>query len=249
MMIGPVGCHIDGEKTASLLITRRIHEHLRFTCGNDLGTVNALVSSLTSIQQAIYAIDCYGEEVWEIDEVVLRGLWNKVHEQLAFAGVSSEEAEIASRLIVAYQDVEVGMRYGRDPRAIPLNEFYNLKTCDVQMARRIIAGTNMNRYNETLAGLWRVFDVASEVCDDLTDVDEDRLTFNCNRYVLEILHCGSAHASNDYVQMLNALAHESEILARRMSNDIDGVRLHRWAIERIDQARRLLATSPSVRFD
>src|SRR5437773_1478769 len=78
------------EKTTFLFSFRRIHEHLRMTC-EDEETVAALVKHLTCIQHAIYAIDCYGEEVWTIDESILRCLWDRLYEKLKRAGASSAE--------------------------------------------------------------------------------------------------------------------------------------------------------------
>jgi hypothetical protein len=88
---------------------------------------------------------------------------------------------------------------------------------------------------------WELFDLASEVCDDLEDISEDLGTFNGNRFLLELSTAGPQPTIDSF--------HDFElILLRRLESLREKVNLHGlasvildWASERLTGLRTLLS--------
>jgi hypothetical protein len=88
---------------------------------------------------------------------------------------------------------------------MPIGLFYRAKTCDVRLMRRLIWAA----YHEpasVITTLWSLFDILGEVLDDLADVEEDRMTYNGNRFAFFARQHGSDAAIQEYRRFVDELS-------------------------------------------
>jgi hypothetical protein len=79
-------------ETESLFADRKIPEMLVLA---GLPHANALMiyNRLTSVQNAIYPLDKYGEIVWRVSSVDLFRIWNEIHHQLSSFGLDKADRD------------------------------------------------------------------------------------------------------------------------------------------------------------
>lgn len=228
-------------KVAALFAGRRIVANMQM--GRlDSETQQTLLERLRSLQAAIYRLDRYGESNWKVEEAILRELWQPICDNLRSFYPTDVNVENAVREIRAYQQIEVGLRHGHDPTAIPIHQFYSLKTCDVRLSRRLIVMISGNEVLETLTPFWNFYDLASEVCDDLTDIREDSRDFNCNRFLICRVLLGDEKTGKQYSQFLDLLLERTVLLWKSSCGSVQPKArpLFEWTLDAIRRARLLL---------
>lgn len=207
-------------------------------------TRDAILSVLTDLQIAIYDLDHYLETHWVLDDTELSHWWAAIFSALQRCGVSEEYHQSYVAHIQRYQRHEVQLRRGVFPTKYSMEYFYYYKSCDVKLLRRII----YDRYPQ-LAKLysmadWRLFDLITEIDDDVEDVMEDQLTINGNRFLIEIWESGFLSAQSNFSRFLEEIADRIE---DRFSHRTDqaGKTMHNWSCQELAKtSTRLRTTTP-----
>lgn len=174
----------------------------------------ALMEMLKELQLAIYHLDKYFEQKWDLRSTDIKACWIAVMKSLQEVVDKSQHLEELVQDIRAYQKVEESLRNPLWLRLPSLSEFYRLKTCDVRLSRNIIASHATDYKDQTRDYLnqWELFDLVSEILDDLYDVDEDLGTYNGNRFLLGINTIGIDATFHEYNRFIFLLNHRAYIL-------------------------------------
>jgi len=208
-------------RSAHLLLRNRLMEEFMHQCGLSSPLTKVIRRELVVLQAAIYELDCFGEENWEIDTSRLAQLWQAIRK--ASSGLY-DEGVMAAGLgrIEEYQDIELQLRRGRQIGELEILSFYSKKTCDVGLLRDLVLSKmDESSENHILAAAWGYFDLVSEVIDDIYDLREDCVTYNGNRLISAGLIHGLSFACNEYSRLLEYLAGTAE---SQMSSLCDGLR-------------------------
>ncbi len=250
------------QKMQTLFADRRIKQHLTFSIAD--GTTRQWVfSKLIALQKCVYLLDRYGELAWHIKPEALAIIWGNITARVEAFGCE-REATALLRDMKKYQGIELSMRHASSPSEIRISNFYFLKTCDVRLSRRLIS--SFGPCSEECTQAWGWYDLASEVCDDLNDVDEDLETYNCNRYLLKLRSQGFLPTQSEYHEFLNRIrkgvTELTSIGGRRNRNSVGYIcscthrrileaeqllfRSATWPVNKIDPSRTLL---PPIQSD
>jgi hypothetical protein len=161
---------------------------------------------LLELQCSIYTLDVYGERNWAIASKDLAEIWRGI--RLSWSAVPTLEGKRPPLTdIEEYQQIEVDMREGRRPDMIPIDIFYRHKTCDVRLMRQLIWSAYESP-NSFVRRLWEIFDLVGEILDDVSDVDEDRLTYNGNRFAFCLRQYGAGETASQYELFVDRLSQE-----------------------------------------
>ncbi len=207
---------VGAARAMKLIQSRQIPHQLR-DLTSDRATQDWVLSRLVAIQMAVYALDSYGETCWEIQPARLVQLWEAITREIRTLGIGTGQTEILIDQMRRYQHVEMSLRTCCGVLTIPLERFYELKTCDVRMSRAILG--IVTRGDAHLEPAWDCFDAISEVCDDLEDVAEDATTFNCNRFLLQRWATGYEATAVLYLEYLETLSARIQYLAAQYGPD------------------------------
>jgi hypothetical protein len=202
-----------------------------------------LISKLVDLQVAIYDLDHYLETHWQLSEDHLETYWVPIYDALDAAGVPRNEHSRYAAHILKYQKHEMQLRDLVLPTRLDMQYFYFYKSCDVKLLRRIImlhypALAKMYRPAD-----WRVFDMITEVDDDVEDVLEDRETINGNRYLISIWQHGFDHTQQAFAAFLDMV---EDMMQKRFGSQSTTFHsdLLAWSRAALDSTRtRLLTTS------
>ena len=190
------------DPAAELLVGRRIVDFVHLCVVPDQDRA-CLLSRLGELQKAIYALDVIGENHWDIPPAMLSNAWKQIREKACL--IDSSQVDSGLRGILRYQEMELGIRKGVPVSSIPIGEFYEAKSCDVRMMRRIVGGCVSNvperAYNEIIAA-WQTHDEVTEIMDDLLDLSEDSKTMNGNRLLCLAKRIGAGPALKAYHEYL-----------------------------------------------
>lgn len=218
-------------KARELFLNRHIHWLLQLADGAGR-PVQADV--LLDLQARIYALDDLLESCWEPDPEDLHLLWQGIREATALGDFPEQERELLLRGLAEYQQQELSVRRGERLCDIPIADFYYRKTCDVRLARDLIYRKAPELDQHVPRTAWEALDRLTEVEDDLTDREEDRRTFNGNRFLSSLQH-----------RTLTDVVGEYEAYARSLTVTGDGTEpLDSWMAEALG---RVLALLYSVR--
>ncbi len=170
-----------------------------------------LFSHLTKLQRSIYDLDTYGEQTWNLDKTHLSILWNDINASLSAFGFDKNIMRQLLSDIHSFQEIEEQLRLGNLPTKNPIEMFYHFKTCDVRMSRQILVAHSKKINSPPILYLWNLFDLASEVLDDLLDIDEDITTFNGNRYLLSSISQSTDSTNKEYLSFLKELGKQATL--------------------------------------
>lgn len=229
------------DKTKGLFEIRRITQDCYFSGLRDK-ELRWFMSGLSAFQHSIYQLDLYGESVWEIDDAVLNAIWENVYQKVRFFGLSPTETTFLVRDIKKYQSVELGLRRGITPLKLNVRDFYHLKTCDVRLARTLIRVISDQQSTEpNVMDLWNCYDIISEVCDDMVDVTEDSLTYNCNRLLIEKDQFGVDQVYSSYSNLISIVQKEAAALIKNACRDVREFRqIYLWTETKANEAHSIL---------
>ncbi|MCF8238724.1 MAG: hypothetical protein K9I85_11240 [Saprospiraceae bacterium] len=161
---------------------------------------------LVHLQSSIYDLDAFLESSWIIPLEELNKYWEQIHASLASFHLNYEDRERMLRDVRVYQSHEMVTRTGGSPMNIPITEFYHFKTCDVRLIRHLIYQADPRLEQEIPESIWRYYDWMTEVQDDLEDQEEDKGTYNVNRYLHAVDHFGEERARSHYLSYVRHIS-------------------------------------------
>ena len=172
-------------------------------------TLPAFLNSLMKLQLSIFLYDSELEKSWNPSNEILAKYWKGMEIELNLLGVRNELLADYLFQIRVYADNELSMRHGKKLSDLPIFKFYYYKSCDVRLMRRLLykAGSqdDVVSYSD-----WLLFDMITEINDDILDVEEDLSTFNGNRFIWSIREKGWESTLNDYGSAIDAVENAIE---------------------------------------
>lgn len=163
----------------------------------------SFIDQLYVLQTCIYELDKYIEMHWELNPMQISKLWHSVEMLLADFGYRPEHIRELLRSFQIYFDREQNLRAGHFPSYIAIEDFYFHKSCDVKLHRQIIA--DKAHIEPVTRHDWEVFDLITEINDDIADLSEDAATFNGNRLLIS-LNLGDEQATfQEYLSLIRSL--------------------------------------------
>ena len=177
---------------------------------------------LVALQAAIFDLDYFGEENWEIDPSQLARHWDGIVAAVdSFGGIVPAEEALAN--VRAYMSLELAMRSGTPVTKHAITDFYRLKCCDVRLLRRLIGGAmTAGGQSPELSEAWDLLDTISEVGDDLDDLIEDQAAFNGNRLLASFGDSGVVATIEEYRDFLHEQGQHAGRLAAAMARRRSG---------------------------
>lgn len=187
------------------LFSYRMFPQLYELSGASSQNVEVFHNRLVKLQAAIYYLDAHLETNWEVDFDVINEKWDYIYACLNELKVSGEKAKYYCRQIQKYQTHELNMRAGRWPDRYNLEYFYFFKSCDVKLMRQLIFDEFPKLRPLFLLSEWRLFDLVTEVNDDVEDIFEDLSTINGNRFLIQTLKEGKGKTASIFKSFLDQL--------------------------------------------
>ncbi len=193
------------QKTIELFESRRLWDWLLIRGASPYATAS-IYPYLLAVQESIYKLDQYGETHWAIESSKIDGIWGDILASISAGDAKSVvQPHVVRSLeeLKAYQNIELALRYDVDPLALPIANFYYLKSCDLRLCRTL-AAERLGLLAPPAAELrlWRLHDVSGEIKDDLNDIEEDNSTFNCNRFMISLVKNGIVYTRREYCKFL-----------------------------------------------
>lgn len=207
-----------------------------------------LLDLLTALQTTIYRLDHYLETTWEIDGTVLDTWWEPIYTALSDLGIPKDKHGKLVKHIQKYQKHELQLREGILPTRLDMEYFYFYKSCDVKLLRQILYIHYPALARMYSAADWRVFDLVTEVDDDVEDVLEDRFTINGNRYLITIWQFGFDEAQKIFLDFLHSIEQCIDDRFGAASSDYHG-ELFAWSADALRDTRARLLATPSPDLD
>ena len=186
-----------------------------------------LREKLFQTQYLIYDFDKHLENNWNID----KSFYSKYNKSLLNIEEYCVPKSIMNDCILrmeSYIKHELNIRKQISLSTIPIDQFYQTKFCDIYLIRSIIYHNYKGLDSLVDFNLWQNFDFLAEILDDIDDVEEDKGSFNGNRYLTCILENKSIQEytklvetkSRDVDKALNAhYSRESDFIIRQ-TNDL-----------------------------
>lgn len=177
--------------------------------GEELGIPHlpSFLESLMKLQYAIFLYDSELEKSWYPQMDILNKYWSGMEAELELMDVPKESVEDYLYQIKIYAENELSMREGKKLSDLPILKFYYYKSCDVRLMRRLMYKSVSNpaevRYSD-----WLLFDMITEINDDISDFEEDLDTFNGNRFLWSIKESGWENTLNEYRSTINRVEQE-----------------------------------------
>lgn len=201
-------------ESKQLLNFRKIPYYAKLCGLNERKRLDAMIR-IHSLQEAIYDLDSYGEKNWFIDRIRINEIWEKIDEEIDDFDIRRSSIRYAIEDLKKYQEIEIHLRERQFPLDVPLLEFYKTKTCDIRLERAIIEQMSQSGISRLLNEAWLLFDIISEVQDDLEDYWEDLGSYNFNRIQTEVYFYGVSHTFEKYIGLIKTVEQLSYGLERK----------------------------------
>ncbi len=176
---------------------------------------------LTYLQYQIYMLDHELETNWNVDMDIINDRWESIYKSLDVLGVDRVEQDNYCRHIYKYQQHELDIRKGKLPTRLSMEYFYFYKSCDVKLLRKIIYNRNPFLSKVIKESEWRIFDLVTEVNDDVVDLQEDISTINGNRFLISMLQYGKQHTIDVFLKYLDDLEKRNDTLDDKIIEKVD----------------------------
>ena len=196
------------------------------------------LKKLFKLQTAIYYLDQYLENNWELKNKTLKSHWKMIIKQLVSLGYSNEQACLKTNHIRRYQKQEVQLRSNLYPTRLNQEFYYHYKTCDVRLIREIIHDKYKQLNNFLPHSAWRYFDIVSEVNDDIEDVFEDQHSINGNFFLISLIEQGLDKTRSDFISFLDLMAQKQTEINNK--NLVGSSQLELWFDEYLIDTKLLL---------
>lgn len=156
------------------------------------GTLDrSLYEDLINLQYRIYKLDEALEQSYEVDHKLIDARWQDIYLCLSALGIARPLHDDYSKHIYKYQRHELDIRERKLPTRLSMEYFYFYKSCDVKQLRRIIYDKYPVLARSVRLSQWRIFDLVTELNDDIADVQEDVDTVNGNRFLISYVQHGA----------------------------------------------------------
>jgi hypothetical protein len=227
------------QKVQDLFMYRRIPELLRIA---GIEQDSLFVPRLYTLQEAIYALDLHLESGWKLDKTERKRCWEAIYEALKGFGISKGRAKKYVRDIKRYETYELAMHELKLPRKIPFREMYTFKSCDVKLVRKLIYRHAPGLEKQVREQDWGLYDLVSEVNDDIHDVYEDCETVNGNRFIISLLLSGRKNTRRSFKKFLRQIREETGKHFKRRKKPHQAM-LYTWTKERLLETEELLRST------
>lgn len=175
----------------------------------DYNAGSDFIDQLIRLQEAIYMLDDKLESKWEITDSDLEQEWEYIRKNLQVIKGDDVNVEDYLKLIRNYQSRELALRLpNQDGFNNDFIEFYFTKSCDVKLIRRLIYEKNPVLYNLVPLEAWDLFDLITEINDDVVDLKEDLPTLNGNRLLYLIFKVGKYDTKEIFTKYLKDIEHK-----------------------------------------
>jgi hypothetical protein len=191
---------------------------------------------LIELQFHIYRLDHELESHWDVDLSTIEDRWKKIYSALEAVGIPQNMQERYCRHIFKYQKHELDIRQFRLPTRLSMEYFYFYKSCDVKLLRKIIYRGNQELSKVIKESQWRLFDLVTEVNDDVEDLQEDVATINGNRFLIGLKQFGKAETFQLFKSFLTDISNRnrSEVIS------FGSINLTRWTQEQVEATLKLM---------
>lgn len=192
-------------------------------------------NQLIDLQASIYHLDHELETHWAVAERLIAERWTAIHNDLKTIGVPTAQLDNYCKHIYKYQKHELDLREHKLPLRLSMEYFYFYKSCDVKLLRKLIYDRYPSLHQLASLSSWRLFDLVTEVDDDVEDLYEDMTTINGNRFLLSLLKEGGAATESTYRGFLAVL--EGRLAAQKQASNLGH---ENWTLKAITDTTALL---------
>jgi len=198
----------------------------------------AFKKTLVDIQKRIYELDSYLENNWKLDPDQLKSLRQSIINSVSLAGYDNSQAEILVSDIDLYEKYEGLLRKAILPISLNPEYYYHIKTCDVRLIRHLIYNhESFEGLKSDNARFWKYFDMATEINDDITDMEEDLNSINGNAFLISLIERGEASSLENYSKLMMEIAKKN----RQLLKSADAYRfLENDTTKILDETRSLM---------
>lgn len=191
---------------------------------------------LIKLQYHIYRLDHELETHWKVDMKIVEHRWQAIYQALSDLGIAHEDHDAYCRHIYKYQKHELDIRKMKLPTRLSMEYFYFYKSCDVKLLRKIIYKNNAKLSRTIKESQWRLFDLVTEINDDVADLQEDISTINGNRFLISLKQFGEKTTADVFGAFLD------ELTDRNASVDLsfEALNLNKWTQVQIADTKKLL---------
>jgi len=165
----------------------------------------SLYKGLVQLQIAIYHLDLYLEANWNTRKSDLNKYWKEIYQCMKNLGYNKKRGEAYLKDIQRYQKHELQLRTNKLPTEYSLEYYYYYKSCDVKLMRRIIYDYIPALKKDYSLSDWRIFDLITEIDDDVEDVFEDLNNINGNYFMLMLMEKDKQEVSKYFAAYLKEL--------------------------------------------
>ncbi len=196
-----------------------------------------LLEGLIDLQIAIYKLDQYLEENWNLKEKKLRFHWDNIYVKMQKLGYSEVKAFSMTSHIRRYQLHEQQLRENLSPTRLNKQYYYHYKSCDVRLIRQIIS-ERVPEFGNNFVNDWRSFDLITEINDDVSDVFEDQYTINGNLFLLSILEQGIEFTEKSFIKLIEEILEINPFQPKKL--DELQSKIEKWTLEEADITVKLV---------
>ncbi len=198
-----------------------LFDYRKFPLLMDKSTVDfdrhKFTEKLINLQLAIYHLDQYLETNWTTSDSKLDKYWKNIHRAMESLGYSLEKSKTYTKQILKYQKHELYLRKYRMPSSLDMEYYYYYKSCDVKLLRRIIV-EQLTLSRSWSNPQWRLFDLVTEINDDIEDVHEDLDTINGNSFLLGIMYNGKETTHEKFRVFIEEVLLHNELRLTKYGN-------------------------------
>ena len=199
---------------------------------------STLYKGLVNLQIAIYHLDLYLEDNWKTRKSELNAYWKEIYNCLENLGISKKRGEDYLKHIMRYQKHELQLRTNKMPTQYSLEYYYYYKSCDVKLIRRIIYDYIPELKNDYSLSDWRIFDLITEINDDVEDVFEDLDNINGNYFMIMLWEKDKKTVSNFFNAYLTELGKRTK--NRFTSKKKSSKEIKNWTLTELKDSQKLL---------
>jgi len=192
---------------------------------------------LIQLQYDIYLLDHELETNWKVDMKIIENRWSEIYNDLHAIGLPAEKNDYYCKHIYKYQKHELEIRKQKLPTRLSMEYFYFYKSCDVKLLRRLIYDNNPELNKVIRLSDWRLFDLVTEINDDVEDLQEDVSTINGNRFLISLLQFGKENTRDVFVNYLDILEERNNEFEVK---GIDGIYIKQWTAEQISETKQMV---------
>jgi len=195
---------------------------------------STLYQGLVELQIAIYNLDLYLEANWKIKKSQLNKYWREIYTCLENLGIEKKRGEDYLKHIQRYQKHELQLRTDKMPTNYSLEYYYFYKSCDVKLMRRIIYDYVPRLKKEYSLADWRIFDLITELDDDIEDVFEDLDNINGNYFMIMLWERDKKEVFKKFNDFFIEL--------KKRNSSLQSKELKKWNAIELKASKKLLKT-------